>query len=204
MLVPRRFQFPRDLDQRDAIQAGRDAVEHVGRLGVAERGQLLHLAEADGEDVVEGRLVDIGQQRLDDLFALAGAVGGGDQRFVQPRVAVGRGVAGDLELPAGAGHFQPSARPAAVQRRQIAAAIGRKAVQRRADEVQERRLARLVGAVDDVQTFAHPLELQSAPDAVAFDFQGKKFHARWFANRPVGSGLQRSPPCSRVLVGLRY
>ena len=111
-LVSRRFQFPRDLDQRDAIQAGGDVIEHVGRLRVAERGQLLHLAEADGEDIVERRLVDVGQQRLHDLLALAGAVGGRDQRFVQPRVAVGRSVAGDLELPAGAGHFQPSARPA--------------------------------------------------------------------------------------------
>ena len=105
------------------------------------------------------------------------AVGSSDQRFVQPRVAIGRRVAGDLELPAGPAHFQPSARPAAVQRRQIAAAIRRKAVQRRADEVQERRLARLVGTVDDVQTLAHPLEFQSAPDAVAFDFQGKQFHS---------------------------
>ena len=70
-LVPRRFQFPRDLDQRDAIQPGGDVIEHVGRLRVAERGQLLHLAEADGEDVVERRLVDVGQQRLHDLLALA-------------------------------------------------------------------------------------------------------------------------------------
>ena len=129
-VVPRRFQVPRDLDQRDPIQTGGDVVQHVGRLGVAERGQLLHLVEADGEDVVERRLVDAGQQRLHDLLAVANAVGGGDQRFVQPRVAVGRRVAGDLELPAGPAHFQPSARPAAVERRQIAVAIGRKAVQR--------------------------------------------------------------------------
>ena len=167
-----------DLDQRDAIQAGGDVVEQVGGLRVAERGQLLHFVEAHGEDVVERRLVDAGQQRLHHLFVVANAVGGGDQRFVQPRIAVGRRVAGDLELPAGAGHFQPSARPAAVERRQIAAAFGREAVERRADEMQKRRLARLVGAVDDVQTLAHPLKLQSAPDAVAFDFQGKQFHTR--------------------------
>ena len=110
-VVPRRFQVPRDLDQRDAIQPGGDVVEHVGRLGVAERGQLLHLVEADGEDVVERRLVDAGQQRLHDLLVVARAVGGGDQRFVQPRVAVGRRVAGDLELPAGAGSL-PAIRPA--------------------------------------------------------------------------------------------
>ena len=46
--------------------------------------------------------------------------------------------------------------------------------------MQERRLARFVRAIDDIQALAHPLELQSAPDAVAFDFQGKKFHGRWY------------------------
>ena len=181
-LVPRRFQIPGDVDQRDAIQAGGDAIQHVGRLGVAESGQFLHLAEADGKDVVERRLVDAGQQRLHHLFAVPNAVGGSNQRFVQPWVAVGRRVAGDLKLPAGPAHFKPSARSAAVEWRQIAVPIGRKTVKDRANEMEKRRLARFVRAVDDIQTLAHALELQSAPDAIAFDFQGKKFHVRWFAN----------------------
>ncbi len=88
-LAPRRFQFPRHLDQRDAVQPRRDVVEQVGGLGVAERRQLLHLAEADGEDVVERRFVDVGEQSLHELVAVPGAVGRGDCRFVQPRIAVG-------------------------------------------------------------------------------------------------------------------
>ena len=62
--------------------------------------------------------------------------------------------------------------------------------------MQQRRLARLVRAVDDVQTLAHPLELQSAPDAVAFDFQGKQFHRRWWqmSCRVTAWVLRGQPP----------
>ena len=42
--VARGVQLLQDLDQRDAIQSGGEAVEQFGGLGVAERGQLLDFA----------------------------------------------------------------------------------------------------------------------------------------------------------------
>ena len=91
----------------------REAVEQLGGLGVAQRAEFLDLAQSDGEDVVEDRLVDVRQQDLEHVLALAGAVGGGQHELLAgrrwPPALV---VAVDLEAAVGAGHFDPAAGPA--------------------------------------------------------------------------------------------
>ena len=56
-----------------------------------------HLAQADGEDVVERGLVDVGQQSFDVMFAVPGAVGGGEGEFLA-LPAVGRTVEAQQEF----------------------------------------------------------------------------------------------------------
>ena len=111
--VPRVLQLPQHFDQRHAVQSGREAVEQLGGLGVAQRGQLLNLAQPDGEHVVEHRLVDVRQQHLDEVLALAGAVGSGERDLLAGR-AVGQRVvvAADLEAAVRAGQVD-ALRPAA-------------------------------------------------------------------------------------------
>ena len=117
--VARGLQLLQHLDQRHAVQSGREVVEQFGGLGVAQRGQLLNFAQADGEDVVEHRLVDVRQQHLDEMLALPGAVGSGQRELLAGRAVGGRVVAADLEAAVRAGHVERSAGPAAVQRRQV-------------------------------------------------------------------------------------
>ena len=75
--VARRFQFAHRIDQGDAVHAEAEVVQQLGRLAVVQGAEFLHFPQLDGEDVVESRLVDAGQQRLQDVFALPRAVGGG-------------------------------------------------------------------------------------------------------------------------------
>ncbi len=175
---PRGVKLVHHLDQRDPVEAGCDAIEHFGGLRIRERGKLLHLAEADGENVAERRLVNIRQERLDGLLALADPVARGDVQLIQPRIAVGRSISGNLKLPARSGYLDRTARPPAVLGRQVATAFGRETVKSRANEVQHGRFARLVRAVDHIDALAHALELQAIPDAIAFDIQGEEFHKR--------------------------
>ena len=60
--VPRCFQFPHYLNERNAIQPGGQIVKQLGRLSIVKRGQFLHFAEFHGKNVVENRLVDIREQ----------------------------------------------------------------------------------------------------------------------------------------------
>ena len=117
--VPRGLQFPQHLDQRHAVQPGREVVEQLGGLGIAQRGQLLNLAQTDGEHVVEHRLIDVRQQHLDEMLALARAVGGGQRELLAGRAVGQTVVAADLEPAVRSGHVDHSAWPAAVDRRQI-------------------------------------------------------------------------------------
>ena len=170
--VARAFQLPQHLDQRNAIQSGRKTIEQLGGLGVAERGQLLDLAQPDGEHVVEHRLVHIRQQYFDEMLALPGAVrrGQGDL-FAKYAVARRVSVAADLKTPIRTGHLQQPARPAAVDRRQILPPHGREAVEHRTNELQQGRLAGLVRTVEDVQRIGEFFDPQTAPNTETFDFQ---------------------------------
>ena len=47
--VPRAGQLPQHVDQRYAVQSGRETIEQFGGLGVAQRGQFLNLAQPDGD-----------------------------------------------------------------------------------------------------------------------------------------------------------
>ena len=87
--IPRVFQLPQYFHQRHAIQAGRQIVEQLGGLGVAQGGQLLDFAQAHGEHVVEHRLVDVRQEHLEEVLALPRAVGRGE-RHLLVRAAVGQ------------------------------------------------------------------------------------------------------------------
>ena len=60
--VARRLEFVHDVDERNAIQPARQAIELFGGVGVVECCQFLQFAKADGEDIVEYRLVQIGEQ----------------------------------------------------------------------------------------------------------------------------------------------
>ena len=60
-----RFDLANHIDQRDAVEAAGQAVEIVGGGRVVERAELLNFLEADGEDVVVGRLIDAGEQGLE-------------------------------------------------------------------------------------------------------------------------------------------
>ncbi len=80
--VARGAQFPHHLDQRDAVQPDGQVVEQRRGLGVAQDGKLLKLVQPDGEDVVEDRLIDAAEQRLEQRLAVPGAVGRKDQEFV--------------------------------------------------------------------------------------------------------------------------
>ena len=72
---PRAVQHVDHIVQRDAIQAGREPVEPLGGGRVAERAELLHFAQADGEDVVVRRLVDVLERFAQQAVALLFAVG---------------------------------------------------------------------------------------------------------------------------------
>ena len=56
---PRAFEHVDHIVERDAVQAGGEAVHPLGGGGVAERVELLHFAQADGEDVEVGGFVDV-------------------------------------------------------------------------------------------------------------------------------------------------
>ena len=97
-------------------------------------------------------------------------------------------VAADLEPAVRTGQVERPARPPAVHRRQVPPPRRREAVEHRADELQQRRLAGLVRAVEHVQRVGELLDPQAAPNAVAVDFQVGDFHA-WGS-----SPLSRSTP----------
>ena len=197
--VARGLQRPHDLDERDPVQAGGEAVEHLGRFRVAQRAQFLQFAQPDGEHVVVDRLVDVRQQGLDQVLALPGAVG---RRKRQPLGTAGRAilvvVAVEVESAVGTGHVERPARPAAVDRRKILPPRGREAVEHRADEVQQGRLAGFVRPVEHVQTVGETLELQSAPHAVAVDFQTGDLHDG------SSSPLNRSTPNRAAACNTRW
>ena len=107
--------------ERDAIQARREPVQPLGGGRVAERVELLHFAEADGEDVDVRRLVDVLERLAQQAVALLFAVGGGDRDFADVgRAAVG--VAADRERAVVGFDFEPTAGPAADDRRQVSLA----------------------------------------------------------------------------------
>lgn len=186
--VPRILQFPHHLDQRHPIEPDAQIVEHRGGFGVAERAKFLDVAQPDGEDVVENRLVDVGQQGLQQVLALTRAVRAVDRH----RIGIaGRGlvvVTADLKAAAGGGHVERAAGPTAGHRGQIAPPRGREAVEHRADEFQQRRLAGLVGPIEDVQAVRQVFELQVAPNAETVYFQRGDSHD-WGS-----SPLNRSTP----------
>ena len=93
---PRAVQHVDHVVERDAIQARREPVEPLGGGRVAERAELLHFAEADGEDVDVRRLVDVLERFAQQAVALLFAVGRDDRHFADVgRAAVG--VAADRE-----------------------------------------------------------------------------------------------------------
>ena len=115
---PRAFEHVDHVVERDAIQAGREPVQPLGGGRVAERVELLHFAEADGEDVDVRRLVDVLERFAQQAVALLFAVGGDDRDFAD----VGRpavGVAADRERAVVGFDFEPAAGPAADDRRQV-------------------------------------------------------------------------------------
>ena len=59
-----------------------EVVQQLGRLAVVQGAEFLHFPQLDGEDVVESRLVHAGQERLQDVFALPRAVGGGKDELL--------------------------------------------------------------------------------------------------------------------------
>ena len=163
--VARGFQLAEHLDQRDAIESDREIVEQLGRRRVAQGGQLLDLAQPHGEDVIEGGLVDVREEDFDEMLALTGAVGGRQRQLL----AAARPVAADLERAVRTEHVQGAARGFAVRRRKVALPVGREAVERGADKLQEGGLAGLVGPVENVEGLGQPLDFQPAPHAVPVD-----------------------------------
>ena len=87
---PRAVEHVDHIVQRDAIQAGREPVEPLGGGRVAERAELLHFAQADGEDVVVRRLVDVLERFAQQAVALLFAVGGDDRSLCRRRSGRGR------------------------------------------------------------------------------------------------------------------
>ena len=167
---PRAVQHVDHVVQRDAIQAGREPVEPLGGGRVAERVELLHFAQADGEDVDVRRLVDVLERFAQQPVALLFAVGGDDRDFAD----VGRsavGVAADRERAVVGFDFQPTAGSAADDGRQVPFAARRRyAVQHRPHELHQRRFAGFVRPVEDRQLGRQPAQREIVPHAEAVDF----------------------------------
>ena len=87
---PRAVEHVDHIVERDAIQARREPVQPLGGGRVAQRVELLHFAQADGEDVEVGRLVDVFERFAEQPVALLFAVGRDDRDFADiGRPAVG-------------------------------------------------------------------------------------------------------------------
>ena len=111
---PRAFEHVDHIVERDAIQARSEPVEPLGGGRVAQRVELLHLAQADGENVDVRRLVDVFERFAQQAVALLFAVGRDDRDFadvVRPAV----GVAADRQRAVIGFHFEPTAGAAAVR-----------------------------------------------------------------------------------------
>ncbi len=61
-LAAGRVEVPHHVGQRDPVDPKRQFVKQIGRGAVAERGQFLNLAQAEGKHAVEHRLVDTIEQ----------------------------------------------------------------------------------------------------------------------------------------------
>jgi len=123
------------------------------------------------------------------MLALPRAIGGrqGNLLFVGTigQCAI---VSADLEPAVRTRQVHHAARGFAVDRRQIAPSLGRESVKHGADELEQRRFARFVRTIEDIERVAEFLDPQSAPNAVPVDFQIGDFHL-W-----ASSPLNRSTP----------
>ena len=70
-------EFLDDVVEADPVEARGEAVDPLGRLAAGEAAELVDFVEADGEDVGEGRFVDVAERFAQQAVAAGGAVGGG-------------------------------------------------------------------------------------------------------------------------------
>ncbi len=174
----RAFEHVDHIVERDAVQARGEAVHPLGGGGVAERAELLHFAEADGEDVEVGCFVDVFETFAQQAIALLFAVAGDDRDFADVGWAA-IGVAADGEWAVVGIDLEPAAGAAAGDGRQIFfAARGGHAVQDRAHELHERRFAGFVRAVEDGELGRQAAKGEVVPHAEAVDFEVGDFHGR--------------------------
>ena len=160
-----------DVDERDAVEAGGEFVEVIGRRGVVERTEFLDFAQAEGEDVLERRFIDAREQ-FREFFGTAGAsLAIDDGQFAAVVLArVERHPTLTDVLTGRIRYEQPAPRFAAVGGRQVAqAALRREAVEHGAHELHQRGLAGFVRAVDDQRVGGQFFQLEAGPGAEAVD-----------------------------------
>ncbi len=197
--IARRLQLANHSDERNAVESRGEAVQQFGRLRIAQRAQLLHLAQADGEHVVEHGLVDVAQHEPQHGLALPSAVGGGHHDLLAKR-SLGARLPMPLEheLSVRADQLGRSAGPAAAQRGQIPHLPGAEPIKQPADERQQRRLPRLVRAVQHAEAVGQPLDAQAGPYAVTVDRKPVDLHD-WDSSPVRRSTPSRAASCSTRL-----
>ena len=159
-------QVTHDVDQRDAVQAGRQFVEQVRRFGVVECAEFLQFAQPDREHVVEGGFIDAGQQVTQQRNRHVRSV-----RRLHHQVFFFVGQAQAIQMPqdpqrsvCGVDIQRPAGTPP-VHRWQVATTtLRRETVEHAADELHQCRLAGLVGTEHDGHTMGQSLQIELGPD----------------------------------------
>ena len=145
-----RFEFALHFGQRNAAGADREIIQELRRAAAAQGAEFLDFAEAEREDVLERRFVEVDE----DLFKLANVLGrAGVARQVQATDrAVAVGATPNFELAGMRFDPERAAAESAADRRQILrASFIVEAVQHGADEFEQGRLAGFVLAVQQRQ-----------------------------------------------------
>ena len=80
--VPLFDDLMKNLNERDAVDADTQTVAHLRSIGLVQAAEPLKFVQPDCEDVVEGRFIDIVDDRLDEMVAQPLAVvPRNDERF---------------------------------------------------------------------------------------------------------------------------
>ena len=160
-----RTQFANHIDQRNAIDAARQSIEPAGRFGIAQRAEFLHFAQADRKHIREGLLVDIAQQRSQQMGTRSNSFGRGERNFAFHRPAASA-MPREEEFSAGRSEMQhpPREGPLPAARYDWRRWCG-KTIQHAAQKLHERGLAGFVGAVEDRQIISQLDQAQIVPNS---------------------------------------
>ena len=175
--VSSRFQFVHHIHERNAVEATGQSIKLLGGIRIIEGREFLQFTQSDREHVVEYRLVQFGEQRVQEMVALQAAIARENvERAAIVRVIGVRTLTNDIVLAVHAADLELTASNTAVNRPRILMPLARVAVKNGAHELHQRGFTRFVGAVENREVLTQLIDGQVAPDSKPVDLYVRDFH----------------------------